>query len=260
MKMLFPIPCLLASLLAAAVLTPQSAHAADFGDLTGQVVLDGDIPAVKLIHKKNDPTVKDPAVCAVEDLYSEELVVNPENKGIQHVFVFLRSKIGKGDIHPDLQKSKEPTVEFDQHRCHFLPHTLIVRTDQQVVAKSDDNVAHNLHTYSIFNPGQNFIVGANDRKGVTMPKFSLKERLPFEVKCDIHPWMKAYWLVTDHPYTAITDKDGKFTIPKLPAGDHEFTIWHEKVGYLEKELPVTISANKVTDLKALKIEVARFNN
>jgi len=258
MKAFFSVPCLFASLLAAAVALPQSALAADHGDFTGQIVFDGEIPEVEIKVKKGDPTAKDAAVCAAQDVVSEELVVNPENKGIQHVFVFLRSKVSKSDIPAELQKSKEPTVVFDQKGCKFIPHSLVVRTDQQVVVKSDDNVAHNTHTYSIFNPSQNFIVGANDRTGVTMPKFSLKERLPFEVKCDIHPWMSARWMVVDHPYAAITDKDGKFTIKGLPAGDHEFTLWHEKVGYVEKELEVKITGGKTTDLKVVKVAADRF--
>lgn len=31
---------------------------------------------------------------------------------------------------------------------------------------------------------------------------------------------------------AITGKDGSFTIPKLPVGELEFQIWHERVTYL----------------------------
>jgi plastocyanin len=258
MKAFFSVPCLLASLLAAAVVTPQSAMAQDHGDFTGQIVFDGDVPTVEIKIKKGDPTAKDAAVCAAQDVISEELVVNPENKGIQHIFVFLKSKVKKGDIPAELAKSKEAEVVFDQKGCQFIPHSLIVRTDQQVIVKSADNVAHNTHTYSIFNPSQNFIVGANDRDGIKMPKFSLKERLPFEVKCDIHPWMSARWLVVDHPYAAITDKDGKFTIKGLPAGDHEFTLWHEKVGYVEKELEVKINGGKTTDLKTVKVAADRF--
>lgn len=257
MRMFSPVPCLLATLLTA-TLAAQSVQAQGHGDLVGQVVYDGDQPKLVLKVKKGDATAKDAAVCAANDVVSDELVVNPENKGIQHVFVFLRSRVSKSDIPEELQKSKEPTVVFDQKNCQFIPHTLIVRTDQQVVVKSGDNVAHNTHTHSIFNQGQNFIVGANDRTGVTMPKFALKERLPFRVTCDIHPWMLAWWLVVDHPYTAVTDKDGKFKISQLPAGEHEFTIWHEKVGYIEKELAVKIDAGKTTDLKVLKVAADRF--
>ena len=47
------------------------------------------------------------------------------------------------------------------------------------------------------------------------------------VKCDIHPWMRGWWLIVDHPYAAISGKDGKFTIEKVPAGPQEFTAWQD---------------------------------
>lgn len=54
------------------------------------------------------------------------------------------------------------------------------------------------------------------------------------VECNIHPWMKAVWLVIDHPYGATTNANGEFKIEKLPAGDYEFAVWHERAGYLNK--------------------------
>jgi hypothetical protein len=239
----------------------SSAQAADgYGTFSGQIVLDGDIP--KLIPKvKKGGDVKDKQCCAAKTVSNDELVVNKDNKGIQHIFIFLRSKVSKSDIHRDLKKSKTKEIVFDQETCQFKPHSLIIRTDQSVVVKSGDNIPHNTHTFSIFNPGVNFIVSANDRVGVKMPPYQLKERLPFEVKCDIHSWMRAWWLVVDHPYATTTDKDGKFTIEKLPAGEHTFTIWHERVGYIEKTYDVKIARNKtvkVGDNGVLKVKVSEF--
>ena len=224
-------------------LAVQSAQAADYGNFSGQIVLDGGIPIlIPKVRKGGD--VKDKQCCAAKTVANDELVVNKDNKGIQHIFIFLRSKVSKKDIHPTLRKSKKNEVNFDQENCQFKPHSLIVRTDQRVVVKSQDNIAHNTHTFSIFNAGVNFIVSANDQVGVKMPAFPTKERLPFEVKCDIHSWMRAWWLVVDHPYATTTDKDGKFSIDKLPAGEHTFTIWHERVGYIVKEYDVKITRNK----------------
>jgi plastocyanin len=250
------------SIVAVFAFTPsvESARAAGYGTFSGQIVLDGDIPKLKPKVAKN-ADVRDKQCCAAKNVANDELVVNKDNKGIQHIFIFLRSKVSKSDIHPDLKNSKTKEVVFDQESCQFKPHSLLVRTDQQVVVKSADNTSHNTHTYSIFNPGENFIVSANDRVGVKMPKFALKERLPFEVKCDIHNWMRAWWLVVDHPYAAITDKDGKFKIEKLPAGEHTFTIWHERVGYIEKTFKVDIENGKtvtVGDKGILSVKLAEF--
>ena len=50
-------------------------------------------------------------------------------------------------------------------------------------------------------------------------------------KCDVHPWMTAYLLVTDNPYYAISGDDGSFTIANVPPGRYTVEIWHEKSGY-----------------------------
>ena len=52
--------------------------------------------------------------------------------------------------------------------------------------------------------------------------------IPF--KCDVHGWMNAYVGVLDHPYFAVTDKDGKFDIKTLPPGTYTIEAWHEKLG------------------------------
>jgi hypothetical protein len=157
-----------------------AADAADgFGKVTGRFVFDGEVPERPPIIEKGDPKVKDPQVCAAQDLLANDLIVDPESKGIKNVFIYMRS--APDDIHPELQKPAEAAVEFDQKNCEFLPHALVVRTDQEVVVKSDDPVPHNTHTYPIKNVAVNFIVRPNDRVGVPV---SLKtgEILPIEVK------------------------------------------------------------------------------
>lgn len=237
-------------------LAASEVQAAGYGSLTGQVILDGDVPKLKVKIQKGNAAVKDPTCCAAKDVPNDELIVNPKNKGVENVFVYLKT-VDKAAVHESLKKSKDPQVTFDQEGCKFTPHALIIRMDQTVVVKSNDPIQHNTHTYTILNPGQNVIIGANDRTGVQFPKFTQRERLPAEVKCDIHPWMKAWWLIVDHPYATLTDADGKFSMDKLPEGDHKLVIWQEKVGYVEKELAIKVKANAPTDLKQIKLPVSK---
>ena len=51
---------------------------------------------------------------------------------------------------------------------------------------------------------------------------------PFVIKCDVHPWMKSYVSVFDHPYFAVTDKNGNFKIDNVPPGEYEILAWQEK--------------------------------
>jgi hypothetical protein len=71
--------------------------------------------------------------------------------------------------------------------------------------------------------------------------------------------MKAWVLVSDHPYVAVTNKDGKFEIKNAPAGDYRLVVWHEDIGYLggakgRDGQPITIKPDAVTDLGKLKIK------
>ncbi len=240
----------------AAALVPSS-FAADYGKLTGQVILNGDAPKLAPKVKKGSADVKDPQVCAAGEVINDELVVDSKSKGIANVFVYIK-KVDAAKIHPDLKDPKPAEVVFDRKGCQFVQHALVVRTDQTVIVKSDDAIQHNTHTFPRKQEGANFIVGASDRTGIKMPKFKSTESLPIEVKCDIHPWMRAWWLITDNPYAAITDTEGKFTLDKIPAGEHEVVVWQEMSGYIEKKVTVKITANGTTDLKQIKADAAKF--
>ncbi len=232
----------------------EEANAAGWGSVTGQFIFDGPVPEKVVQRKEGDQAVKDPAVCAAMKHFNNDLVINPDNKGIQNVFMYMRRA---KKVHPELKKSKEKTVVFDQKGCTFSPHAMIVRTDQTVNVKSGDSVAHNTHTFPIKNQAVNFILAPNDREGKDVANV-IPEILPMQVKCDIHPWMTAYWFVVDHPYAIVSDKDGKFTIENLPEGKNDFRIWHEKVGYVERKFTVDVKDGKTVDLGQIKISAEKF--
>jgi hypothetical protein len=222
---------------------------AQWGTMKGQIILDGEVPKIQFLVEKGNSSTKDAAVCAAHDIPNEKLVVDPITKGIANVVIYLAKKPAK--VHPDLTKSKEQEVSFDQKGCRFLPHILLVRTDQRVRVLSDDAIAHNTHTHPNKNNSENFIVSPNDRTGVLLKTMTLVERAPMSVTCDIHPWMAAYWVVLDHPYAAVTDKNGNFEIANLPAGTHEFVVWQESAGFLDKKHTITIKegANEQKPMK-----------
>lgn len=236
--------------------SPQVSEA-QWGHLKGQLVLDGEIPKPKIVFMKG-ANVKDAEVCAVEDFVSDELVVDPETKGIANIFIYMRRA---SKVHPDLQSSTEKTIFFDQKTCRFKPHAMLVRTDQTVKVLSDDPVPHNTHSFTLRNVPFNILIPANTRADspnafTYQPRFP--ESLPMQIKCDLHPHMQAYWLILDHPYAAVSKADGSFQIENLPAGEHEFRVWHEKVGYVEKSFKVTIADGETNDVGAVKVDASKF--
>ena len=51
-----------------------------------------------------------------------------------------------------------------------------------------------------------------------------------KVVCDVHSWMKAWIIVTEHPYYALTDADGQFRLENVPEGSYRIKAWHEELG------------------------------
>lgn len=232
---------------------------AQFADLSGQFILEGDLPPMANKVDKGDANAKDAAVCAAEGIPFYPLTVNGDNKGIADVFIYLRRA---SKVDPKLAAVPEEELVVDQKGCQFLPHSMVVRCNQQVIAKSQDAVPHNIHGINVFNPGFNFTVAANDREGQKVPidKANAKaEPLPIKVVCDIHSHMESYWLVIDHPYGASSDADGKFTIPGLPVGKHKLTIWHSTCGYVAKTYDVEVKAGGTT-LEPIKIKAEPKDN
>lgn len=215
------------------------------GTFTGKVVLVGGGAVLPpLIAMGAD--VKDKEVCAAVDVPDERLVVGNGN-GVANVFIYLPKA-------PKNFKSLEPPADpflFDQKNCRFLPHCVVIPTGQTVKVLSDDSVAHNTHTYPNKNQGVNSGVAPGDRIGLLEFVYRKSEAQPLSVKCDYHTWMTAYHLPLDHPFAAVTDADGGFTITDLPAGKHTFVVWHEAVdgNFVERKLVVDIQPGAATDMQ-----------
>ena len=201
------------------------------GLLRGKVEFSGSYTPLPPLYVKGGQ-VKDAAVCAAAEAADESILV--KDTGLANVFVYLKKapKVS-GDV------VSEANVIFDQKNCVFLPHAMTVRVGQTIKILNSDAVAHNTHTNGKKTTSFNSIVNPNDTVGATLV-YKQAEQEPISVVCDIHPWMRAYHLPIDHPFVALSAADGTFEIKDLPAGKHEFKVWHEVGGLLEKSLVVDI--------------------
>ncbi len=68
------------------------------------------------------------------------------------------------------------------------------------------------------------------------------------VKCNVHPWMRAYIGVVSHPFFAVTGDDGTFTIKGLPPGTYTLEAWHEKYGNQDIQVTVAPKESKTLDI------------
>jgi len=234
--------------------TVAMAEGADWGSLKGRFVVDGEIP------KSNPLAVTKDQYC-IDKKPIDETVVASDDGSLANVVIFIRlSRRDKIDVHPDYAAQLDEPVELDNLGCHFVPHVTMLRTGQPLVLKNSDPVGHNTNL-GMFNQ----IIPAG---GQTTTKISRGTPLPLTVNCNIHPFMKGYVLVQDHPYMAVSAADGTFEIKNLPAGEREFFFWHESPGPLKDieagtgktgrrgNLKLTIPAGETLDLGEIKVPVA----
>ncbi|WP_165220826.1 hypothetical protein [Aquisphaera insulae] len=243
--------------LACVVATTSAASAqSEYGTIKGRLVWGGsEVPPEKnLIEKGKAP--KDAETCGNSGpIVSRELVVDPATKGISYGFVYLARPNGSNPEAVKALLTKSPKVELDQKGCEFLPYAQCFHQDQKLVIKSSDPVNHNVRYAAFANSPFNQILAPNGQVEISL----VAEKRPIVVACDIHSWMKSYLMVFDHPFFAVTGKDGSFEIKGVPAGTQNVVLWQEKVGYVDtktkaKGIPVTVTAGEVTDLGDVKIE------
>ncbi len=210
--------------------TSETASTEGVGTLRGKVEFAGPFTPLPPLYLKGSD-VKDKDVCAAVEAPNETILV--KDGGLANVFIYLKKA----------PKASSPvpgeSLIFDQKACVFKPHAMIARVGQTVKILNSDAVAHNTHTYGKKTVQFNSVVGENNAVGVPMV-YKQAEQEPIKVGCDIHPWMNAYHLPIDHPFAVVSGEDGKFELKDLPSGKHEFKVWHEAAGVLEKGLIVTI--------------------
>jgi plastocyanin len=99
----------------------------------------------------------------------------------------------------------EPVV-IDQRGCEYLPRVAGLRAGQRVAFRNDDQALHNVHALGTGSNAFNFgmpVTGMRTERLLTEPQVMVT------VACDVHPWMRAYLGVVQHPFFAVTSADGR---------------------------------------------------
>jgi hypothetical protein len=213
------------------------ASAALAGDVTGKITLNGAPPAEKEITPlKNDPN------CGklVSGMPTTTFYVVGEDGALAEAVVSIKGLEGQS------KGASAPPFEIDQKGCLYHPYVGAVQTGQKIVVKNSDPVLHNVHTTPT-------VAGNEEKNLAQMPngpdiEFSFAKPEDFlRFKCDVHPWMFSYLCVFDHPYFAVSAKDGSYTISNVPPGKYTIEVKHRKAGSASKEIEVT-DAGATADL------------
>jgi plastocyanin len=205
------------------------------GAVTGQIRFEGEAPARRKLDMSQD------AGCAAvaRNPRTEDVVVTDGR--LANVFVYV-----KGDL---LEKSSFETpqtpVSLDQRQCRFVPRVLGIQTGQTLIFFNSDPTTHNIHPAPRVNQEWNQMQA---RDGMPLEKSFTRVETLIPVKCNQHPWMKAYVGVLAHPFFAVSGRNGSFKIEGLPQGEYTLVAWHEALGEQTVKLSIGPMETKSIEL------------
>jgi plastocyanin len=196
------------------------------GTVAGVIGLDGAAPKAAELDLKADAWCKNHYDSPPPE---ESLVVNDGK--IANVFVWISAGLeGYSFEAPDEQ------VVLDQQGCIFSPRVVGIQLGQKVTMHNGDPVLHNVHSKPELNRQRNI---ALPTKGSSRDFKFDKAEVMVPVVCDVHPWMRAFIGIVDHPFFAISDAAGTFSLEDIPVGEYTLQFWHEKLGVSEQSIVVT---------------------
>ncbi len=216
----------LLSLLLLAAAVPAAAQTTGYvgGDveggakITGKVTWSGAKPALEAFAINKNPEVCDTGGGGKRS--SNRLVIG-KGGGVANAVVYLEG-VTAGKPMP------AEAVTLDQKGCRYDPHIVLVPKKAELTMSSSDAILHNIHMFgaAVYNlpfPDQD-TVAKKMRKGGLV-----------RIQCDAgHGWMSAYAWVISHPYYALTDENGAFTLTDVPPGKYTIKMWHESWEVAEK--------------------------
>jgi plastocyanin len=190
------------------------------GTIKGKVKLEGKAPKLPLVN-----ITKFKEVC--QNVPNETLVLGP-GQGIRYAVVTLEG-IAKGQA-----VEREVVHEIDNVKCRFLPHVVAASVGQFLLFKNSDPILHTAHAF-FPNDQPQFNVGLYPGRVSRKPLLSAGV---VKILCEVHPWMLAYVVVTEHPYHAVSDMYGDYEIRDVPPGVYKLKVWHESLGVQETNVEV----------------------
>jgi hypothetical protein len=203
------------------------------GTISGHVSVEGAVRAGEHVRVDADPQ------CAValgaESIPAGDLVVSDDNS-VADAFVHIKEGIPQ-----DLatRRAHSERVVLDQQKCQYVPRVLGVQAGQPLTIRNSDALLHTVRADAVVNGRFNV---ATPTQGIEVVRSFQSSETMIPVRCDMHPWMKAYIGVVGHPFFSVSNTSGQYAIAQVPPGTYVLEIWHERLGTATRE--VTLAAGE----------------
>jgi len=213
----------------------QPIQVADGGTLTGTVDYAGVIPADSVVSVPLDQIGCGPTITARS--------VDHNGTRINGVVVWI-TDIRTGKPLPVARR-----FELSNTDCLLTPRVQAVFAPGTLNMSSEDVT---MHRDRIINVGTGEMVGLapfNDNGEVVPFDRLLDKPAELEITCELHPWSKAFILVFDHPYFAMTSSSGSFSIGDVPPGTYHVRAWHPSLGLSDQTVTVVAGQSATLAMK-----------
>jgi plastocyanin len=208
-----------------------------FADFSHAETIKGNIRfAGTPIKKDKTPVTIDQYVCGKEK-EPEDLLLS-SNNGIRNAVVSLQNvrPAGKRDWN-------FPPAKMDQKQCSFTPRVVLVPVGGTVEFLNSDRLLHNVRSTGKENPPFN-----RAQPHARSISFVFKQPEVLRVDCDLHSWMRGWVVIAEHPFYAVTNDKGEFTLENVPPGKHTLRVWQESLGNITQEVVVSDKATTTVSL------------
>ncbi len=152
-------------------------------------------------------------------------------------------------------KPPETPVRISQKNLQFSPDFLVAVKGQKVEMPNDDDVAHNVYSFTGMNQFNLGVYAKGEYRSVTFEKTGI-----VDVFCSIHRQMHARVFVVPTRYFASILPGQSFNINEVPAGKYVLKVWHERSRMLEKTVVVpktgVVSENLILENNAAQTATA----
>lgn len=219
-----------------------TAYSGPTGTISGVISYDGAPVTPRKIDTSADP------VCgqANPNLTTEDTLVTDGK--LANVFVYVKEgTVEAGQKIADYAWETPTTaVNLDQKGCQYSPHVMGVMVNQKISVTNSDKTQHNIHPTPKRNPEWNKTQGIGQ---APIEETFRQAEVLIPVKCNQHPWMKAYIGVLRHPLFAVSGTNGTYEIKGVPPGTYTVAAWREG-GATGEEKPMTVTVTANGEAKA----------
>ena len=125
----------------------------------------------------------------------------------------------------EVQEQHAPVAKvIDQRDETFLPYVEIFRPGDEVVFHNSDRTRHHVYSFAAAKSFE-FVIAPGD----SAPPVTLDRTGEISVGCNIHDRMITHLYVSDAPWIARSDTDGRAAFDHLPAGTYTVEVWHPQL-------------------------------